>query len=88
MSTPFRVTACQALKFEPKFTAGTTGKTSKAERRDRCTSSLTYPTGALGNDANIKYVKVDFPKACRALDHVAKGLFAEGIPGQPGQLSA
>ena len=62
VSTPFRVTACQALKFEPKFTAGTTGKTSKANGASLHVA-LTYPTGALGSDANIKYVKVDLPKA-------------------------
>ncbi|HWY89441.1 MAG TPA: hypothetical protein VNY31_02110 [Solirubrobacteraceae bacterium] len=60
-SDPFRVTACQALKFAPKFTVATSGKTSKADGASLHVD-LTYPTGALGNDANIKYVKVDLPK--------------------------
>ena len=61
VSTPFRVTACGSLKFEPKFTASTSGKTSKADGAS-LTAKLTYPTGALGNDTNIKQVKVDLPK--------------------------
>jgi hypothetical protein len=62
VSTPFRVTACQALKFEPKFAAGTSGKTSKADGASLHVA-LTYPTGALTNDANIKEVKVELPEA-------------------------
>ncbi len=61
VNAPFRVTACQALKFEPKFTVSTSGKTSKADGAS-LTAKLTYPTGALGQDANIKQVKVDLPK--------------------------
>ena len=61
VSTPFRVTACQALKFEPKLAVSTSGKTSKADGAS-LTYRLTYPTNALGNDANIKYVKVTLPK--------------------------
>ena len=61
VNTPFRVTACQALKFAPKFAVTTSGKTSKADGAS-LTAKLTYPTGALGQDANIKQVKVDLPK--------------------------
>jgi uncharacterized repeat protein (TIGR01451 family) len=61
VSTPFRVTACQALKFEPKFQVSTSGKTSKALGASLHVD-LTYPTGALGSDSNIKEVKVDLPK--------------------------
>ena len=49
------------LKFEPKFTVSTSGKTSKADGASLHVN-LTYPTGALGQDANIKQVKVDLPK--------------------------
>jgi hypothetical protein len=62
VSTPFRVTACQALKFEPKFAVSTQGKTSKADGASLHVA-LTYPTGALTNDANIKEVKVELPEA-------------------------
>ena len=61
VEAPFRVTACQALKFAPKFTVTTSGKTSKANGAS-LTAKLTYPSGALGQDANIKQVKVDLPK--------------------------
>jgi uncharacterized repeat protein (TIGR01451 family) len=61
VNAPFRVTACQALKFAPKFAVSTSGKTSKSDGAS-LTAKLTYPTGALGSDANIKEVKVDLPK--------------------------
>ena len=58
---PFNATAnCQALRFEPKFTVSTAGKTSKANGAS-LNVKLTYPTNALGNDANIKQVKVELP---------------------------
>ena len=60
---PFNATAnCQSLHFEPKLAVSTQGKTSKADGAS-LTYKLTYPTNALGNDANIKYVKVTLPKA-------------------------
>ena len=62
VNDPFQVAACSSLKFEPKFTASTSGKTSKADGASLHVA-LTYPTGALTNDSNIKYVKVDLPKA-------------------------
>ena len=61
VNAPFRVTACQALQFKPAFKVTTSGKTSKADGAS-LTAKLTYPTGALGQDANIKEVKVDLPK--------------------------
>ena len=61
VNSPFRVTACQALQFKPGFTVSTSGKTSKADGAS-LTAKLTYPTGALGQDTNIKEVKVDLPK--------------------------
>jgi hypothetical protein len=57
----FQVANCSSLKFEPKFTASTSGKTSRANGASLHVD-LTYPAGALGNDANIKQVKVDLPK--------------------------
>jgi hypothetical protein len=58
---PFRVTACQALKFAPKFKVSTSGRTSRAKGAS-LSVKLIYPTGSLGKDANIKRVKVDLPK--------------------------
>ena len=60
---PLQATAnCESLHFEPKLAVSTSGKTSKADGAS-LTYKLTYPTNALGNDANIKYVKVTLPKA-------------------------
>ena len=61
VANPFQVTNCAKLQFAPKFNVTTSGKTSKADGAS-LTAKLTYPTGALGSDANIKYVKVDLPK--------------------------
>jgi hypothetical protein len=61
VTDPFRVTACQALKFEPKFKVSTSAKTSRVDGASLHVA-LTYPAGALGRDANIKEVKVDLPK--------------------------
>ena len=62
VNDPFQAADCASLKFEPKFAASTSGKTSKANGASLHVA-LTYPANALGNDANIKYVKVDLPKA-------------------------
>ncbi len=62
VNDPFQTADCEALKFEPKLAVSTSGKTSKANGAS-LTYKLTYPTNALGNDANIKYVKVTLPKA-------------------------
>ena len=61
VTNPFQVADCSSLKFEPKFTVTTSGKTSKADGASLHVN-LTYPAGALGHDANIKQVKVDLPK--------------------------
>jgi uncharacterized repeat protein (TIGR01451 family) len=61
VNDPFQVAACGSLKFEPKFAASTSGKTSRAQGASLHVD-LTYPAGSLGNDANIKQVKVDLPK--------------------------
>ncbi len=61
VSDPFQAADCQALKFEPKFQVSTSGKTSKADGASLHVN-LTYPTDALGKDANIKQVKVELPK--------------------------
>jgi hypothetical protein len=61
VKVPFQVTNCASLKFEPKFTASTSGKTSRADGAS-LKVKLTYPTGSLGKDANIEKVKVDLPK--------------------------
>ncbi len=61
LSTPFQVTNCAALKFEPKFSVSTSGKTSKASGAS-LTAKLTYPNVPQGTDADIAKVKVELPK--------------------------
>ena len=60
-TAPFQAADCSSLKFEPKFKVSTSGKTSKADGAG-LSVKLTYPSGSLGNDANIARVKVDLPK--------------------------
>jgi hypothetical protein len=61
VSIPFQVTNCAVLKFEPKFTVSTAGKTSRKQGAS-LNVKLNYPSDSLGKDANIAKVKVDLPK--------------------------
>jgi hypothetical protein len=61
VNDPFQAVDCSSLKFEPKFSASTQGKTSKANGASLHVS-LTYPTGALTQDSNIRQVKVELPE--------------------------
>jgi hypothetical protein len=60
-TTPFQVANCAALKFTPKFTASTSGKTSKADGAS-LTTKVTEPNEPQGSQANIATVKVELPK--------------------------
>jgi hypothetical protein len=61
VSVPFQVTNCASLKFEPKFAVSTSGKTSRNNGASLHVN-LSYPPGAIGEDANISKIKVDLPK--------------------------
>ena len=61
VSDPFQVTNCEHLKFAPKVSFSTTGKTSKADGADLVTK-ITYPSAPQGTYANVGYVKVELPK--------------------------
>ncbi len=61
VSVPFQVTNCAILKFEPKFSVSTSGKTSKA-RGASLTAKLSYPNAPQGTQSDIARVKVDLPK--------------------------
>jgi hypothetical protein len=61
VSSSFQVTNCEALKFQPKFTVSTSGKTSKADGASLDTK-VTYPNVPQGTDADIAKVKVELPK--------------------------
>ena len=60
ISTSFRVGSCQSLKFEPKLTASSNGKTSKTDGAS-LTYKIAYPDVPQGTDADIRYVKVELP---------------------------
>jgi hypothetical protein len=61
VSVPFQVTNCAALKFTPKFSAATPGRTSRAGGAG-LSVKLSYPGAPLGTQANIRSVKVELPK--------------------------
>jgi hypothetical protein len=61
VQVPLQVTNCAALKFEPKFTASTSGKTSKADGAS-LTLKVTRPTGPASGQANFSLAKVELPK--------------------------
>ncbi len=56
----FQVTNCASLKFTPKFTVSTSGKTSKADGASLI-SKVTEPNEPQGSQANITKVKVELP---------------------------
>ncbi len=60
VQAPFQITNCAALKFAPKFTAATKGKTSKANGAS-LSVKLTYPKAPFGTYANIAKAKVSLP---------------------------
>jgi hypothetical protein len=61
LSVPFQATNCATLKFAPKFSVSTSGKTSKAGGAS-LTAKVVEPAGSLGTQANISKVKVELPK--------------------------
>jgi hypothetical protein len=60
-TSSLQVTNCQALKFKPKFTVSTSGKTSKVKGAS-LDAKVTYPNTGQGTEADIAKVKVDLPK--------------------------
>lgn len=60
VAVPFQVTNCRALSFEPKLTAGASGKASRSNGTS-LNVKLSYPSNAFGKDANIAKVKVELP---------------------------
>jgi hypothetical protein len=61
LATPFQVTNCSHLKFEPKFSVSVSGRNSKAYGAS-LTAKVTYPNVAAGTQAGIHLVKVELPK--------------------------
>jgi hypothetical protein len=61
VQSQFAVGGCKSLAFKPKFAVSTSGHTSRSKGAS-LDAKLSYPVGALANDANIARVKVDLPK--------------------------
>ncbi len=61
LTSPFQVTGCGDLKFKPQFSVSTSGRTSKADGAS-IDARLSFPSNALGHQANIAQVKVELPK--------------------------
>jgi hypothetical protein len=61
LSTPFQVTNCAKLALKPKFAVSTAGKTSR-QIGASLNATLSFATGSLGSEANLKSVKVSLPK--------------------------
>jgi hypothetical protein len=61
VSIPFQVTNCQALKFEPKLSASTSGKTSKVGGAS-LHLKVTRPSGPGTSQANFTLAKIELPK--------------------------
>jgi hypothetical protein len=61
VADPFRVTACQALKFTPKLTVSAKGHASKANGQG-LVFKIAYPPDAIGSQSWFNYAKFDIPK--------------------------
>ena len=61
VQSPFAVRACKSLAFKPEFAVSTNGHTSRKNGAS-LDAKVSYPKNAMGNDANISYVKVSLPK--------------------------
>jgi hypothetical protein len=59
--SPFQVTGCARLGFAPKLTASTPGHTSRVIGAGLSTT-LSYPVGSLGRQANLAQVRLDLPR--------------------------
>ncbi len=60
-SSSYQVTNCAGLKFKPKFTVATSGKTSRANGAS-LDAKVSFPVGSQGTQANIHSFKVELPK--------------------------
>jgi hypothetical protein len=60
-TTPFQVTNCTTLKFTPKLTVSTPGRTSKHDGTS-LSFKVAYPSGAIGTQSWVNETKFDIPK--------------------------
>jgi hypothetical protein len=83
LAKAFQVTNCGALKFAPKFTVSTSGRTSRKEGAS-LHAKLTYPKAPVGSQANIARVKVALPKRLPSrLTTLQKACTAETFAANP-----
>jgi hypothetical protein len=61
VTTPFQATNCAKLRFAPKFSVSTAGRTSK-QAGASLKVKLSYPGAPAGTYANVAKVKVSLPK--------------------------
>ena len=61
VSSPFAVGGCRSLGFKPVFKVAVSGRTSRAKGAS-LDAKLTFPSDAMGNDANVAHVKVSLPR--------------------------
>jgi uncharacterized repeat protein (TIGR01451 family) len=79
----FQVTNCGALRFEPKFTVSTSGKTSRANGAS-LEAKLVYPKNSVGKQVNIAKVKVSLPRQLPSrLTTLQKACTAETFEANP-----
>ena len=84
----FAVGGCQSLAFKPTFTVSTAGKTSRTDGAD-LDVRLSYPSSSVGNEANIKGVKVELPKQLPSrLTTLQKACTAATFEANPGSCPA
>ena len=83
VQSQFAVGGCQSLAFKPSFSVSTSGKTSRADGAD-LDVRLSYPADSVGNEANIKSVKVELPeKLPSRLTTLQKACTATQFEGNP-----
>ncbi len=88
VSSSFAVAGCKSLAFKPKFSAATSAHTSRKSGAS-LDVKLSYPTGSLGNEANIARVKVDLPKRLPSrLTTLQKACPAATFAANPAQCPA
>ncbi len=82
-SSSYQVTNCEALKFQPKFTVSTSGKTSRANGAS-LDAKVSYPNTGQGTQADIREFKVDLPKQLPArLTTLQKACLAQTFEANP-----
>jgi hypothetical protein len=87
-SVRFQATDCATLAFKPRFSASTSGHTSRADGAS-LDAKLVYPSAPPGTQANIAKVKVELPKQLPArLTTLQKACLARTFEANPANCPA